>query len=71
MSVSTPGRKRGRDGTGTGRPSGKLGAVAARRSGKARQGGLRFSAGVVLVFIFATTALSIYDLYLLFDFLAH
>lgn len=75
--MSPPDRKRGRDARGTGRVSVKPGTIAARTSGSrsntsatADQGGQRFSAAVVLVFILASTAISLYDLYLLFTLLA-
>jgi hypothetical protein len=58
--------------TDTGRVSPKPGTVATRTSGSrsnaaattAVEEGERFSASVVVVLIFATTALSLYDLYL-------
>ena len=43
------------------RPSGSRSGVAAKKN----QRGERFSAGVVVLVIFASTAISVYDLYLL------
>jgi hypothetical protein len=59
MRTNPPDRKRGRDGTGTGRASARPGRA------RASQGGERVSVVVVLAFTFASTAISIYDLYLL------
>jgi hypothetical protein len=61
MRANSPGRKRGRDATGTG----------STRPGRARaiQGGARVSAVVVLILIVATTVLSLYDLRLLISLL--
>lgn len=62
---------------GTGRVSGKPGTIAARTSGSrsrtsatADQGGERFSAAVVLFFIFASTVIALHDLYLVLTLLA-
>lgn len=62
---------------GTGRVSGKPGTVAARGSGSrshtsaaAAQGAERFSASVVLFFIFASTLIALHDLYLVLTLLA-
>ena len=71
MRMSPPDRKRGRDRHGprtiAARTSGSRSRTSATAASREAQ---RFSAAVVLIFIVASTVISLYDLYLLITLLA-